>query len=125
MEANFGANGTVTNLVEKVSQLEQTASQFTMEFFKKVENAEQGVSTIFDYITFDANGITIGQENYPVRLRLAKDRVVFLDVNDTELAYFREDKLYVNKAEILDTIKIANYGFMPTANGSLTIGALS
>ena len=125
MEANFDANGTVTNLVEKVSKLEQTASQFTMEFFKKVENAEQGVSTIFDYITFDANGITIGQENYPVRLRLAKDRVVFLDVNDTELAYFREDKLYVNKAEILDTIKIANYGFMPTANGSLTIGALS
>ena len=125
MEANFDANGTVTNLVEKVSKLEQTASQFTMEFFKKVENAEQGVNTIFDYITFDANGITIGQENYPVRLRLAKDRVVFLDVNDTELAYFREDKLYVNKAEILDTIKIANYGFMPTANGSLTIGALS
>lgn len=125
MEANFGANGTVTNLVEKVSKLEHTASQFTMEFFKKVENAEQGVNTIFDYITFDANGITIGQENYPVRLRLAKDRVVFLDVNDVELAYFRDDKLYVNNAEILDTIKIANYGFMPTANGSLTIGALS
>ncbi len=125
MEANFGANGTVTNLVEKVSKLEQTASQFTMEFFKKVEDAEQGVNTIFDYITFDANGITIGQENYPVRLRLAKDRVVFLDVNNVELAYFRDDKLYVNNAEILDTIKIANYGFMPTANGSLTIGALS
>ena len=125
MEANFGANGTVTNLVEKVSKLEHTASQFTMEFFKKVEDAEQGVNTIFDYITFDANGITIGQENYPVRLRLAKDRVVFLDVNDVELAYFRDDKLYVNNAEILDTIKIANYGFMPTANGSLTIGALS
>ena len=125
MEANFAADGTVTNLVEKVSKLEQTASQFTMEFFNKVENAEQGVNTIFDYITFDANGITIGQENYPVRLRLAKDRVVFLDVNDVELAYFRDDKLYVNNAEILDTIKIANYGFMPTANGSLTIGALS
>lgn len=125
MEANFGPDGTVTNLVEKVSKLEHTASQFTMEFFKKVENAEQGVNTIFDYITFDANGITIGQENYPVRLRLAKDRVVFLDVNDVELAYFRDDKLYVNNAEILDTIKIANYGFMPTANGSLTIGALS
>ena len=125
MEANFGANGTVTNLVEKVSKLEQTASQFTMEFFKKVEDAEQGVNTIFDYITFDANGITIGQENYPVRLRLTKDKVVFLDINDVQLAYFRDDKLYVNNAEILDTIKIANYGFMPTANGSLTIGALS
>lgn len=125
MEANFAEDGTVTNLVHQVSQLQQTASQFTMEFFNKVENANQGVNTILDYITFDANGITIGQENYPVRLRLAKDRVVFLDVNNVELAYFRDDKLYVNNAEILDTIKIANYGFLPTANGSLTIGALS
>lgn len=125
MEANFAADGTITNLVQQVSQLQQTASQFTMEFFNKVNNADQGVNTILDYITFDANGITIGQEAYPVRLRLAKDRVVFLDVNNVELAYFRDDKLYVNNAEILDTIKIANYGFMPTANGSLTIGALS
>lgn len=125
LEANFGTNGTVTNLVKKVSSLEQTASQFTMEFFQKVDNADQGVNTILDYITFDANGITIGQENYPVRLRLTKDRVKFIDTNDTQLAYFSEGKLYVNKAEIIDSIKIANYGFLPTANGSLTIGAIS
>lgn len=125
IEANFGPNGTVTNLVKQVSSLEQTASQFTMEFFNKVENAEQGVNTILDYITFDANGITIGQENYPVRLRLTKDRVKFIDIHDTQLAYFSEGKLYVNKAEIIDSIKIANYGFLPTANGSLTIGAIS
>jgi hypothetical protein len=36
-----------------------------------------------------------------------------------------EGKLYVNNAEILDTFKIGNYGFMSTANGGLTIGALS
>lgn len=125
LEANFGTNGTVTNLVKKVSSLEQTASQFTMEFFQKVDNADQGVNTILDYITFDANGITIGQENYPVRLRLTKDRVVFLDTHNTQLAYFSEGKLYVNKAEIIESIKIANYGFLPTANGSLTIGAIS
>lgn len=125
LEANFGTNGTVTNLVKKVSSLEQTASQFTMEFFQKVDNADQGVNTILDYITFDVNGITIGQENYPVRLRLTKDRVVFLDTHNAQLAYFSEGKLYVNKAEIIDSIKIANYGFLPTANGSLTIGAIS
>lgn len=125
LEANFGEGGTVTNLVKQVSSLEQTASQFTMEFFQKVDNADQGVNTILDYITFDANGITIGQESYPVRLRLTKDRVVFLDTHNAQLAYFSEGKLYVNNAEILDSIKIANYGFLPTANGSLTIGAIS
>lgn len=125
LEANFGEGGTVTNLVKQVSSLEQTASQFNMEFFQKVDNANQGVNEILSYIKFDADGITIGQDSYPVRLMLTKDRIKFVDTNGTQLAYFSEGKLYVNKAEILDSIKIANYGFLPTANGSLTIGAIS
>lgn len=125
LEANFGEGGTVTNLVKQVSSLEQTASQFNMEFFQKVDNANQGVNEILSYIKFDADGITIGQDSYPVRLMLTKDRIKFVDTDGTQLAYFSEGKLYVNKAEILDSIKIANYGFLPTANGSLTIGAIS
>ena len=96
-----------------------------MEFFQKVDNANQGVNEILSYITFDADGITIGQDRYPVRLMLTKNRIKFVDTNGTQLAYFSEGKLYVNSAEILDSIKIANYGFLPTANGSLTIGAIS
>ena len=125
LEANFSEDGTVTNLVKQVSSLEQTASQFNMEFFQKVDNANQGVNEILSYIKFDADGITIGQDDYPVRLMLTKNRIKFVDTNGTQLAYFSEGKLYVNNAEILDSIKIANYGFLPTANGSLTIGAIS
>ena len=125
LEANFSEDGTVTNLVKQVSSLEQTASQFNMEFFQKVDNANQGVNEILSYITFDADGITIGQDSYPVRLMLTKDRIKFVDTNGAQLAYFSEGKLYVNNAEIINAIKIANYGFLPTANGSLTIGAIS
>ena len=125
LEVNFGEGGTVTNLIKQVSSLEQTASQFNMEFFQKVDNANQGVNEILSYIKFDADGITIGQDSYPVRLMLTKDRIKFVDTNGTQLAYFSEGKLYVSNAEILDSIKIANYGFLPTANGSLTIGAIS
>ena len=125
LEANFAEDGTVTNLVNQVSTLEQTASQFNMEFFQKVDNANQGVNEILSYITFDADGITIGQDSYPVRLMLTKDRIKFVDTNGAQLAYFSEGKLYVNNAEIINAIKIANYGFLPTANGSLTIGAIS
>lgn len=125
LETHFDENGTVTNLTQQVSTLEQFASQFTMEFFEKVDNADQGVTELLSYIHFDADGITIGQDYYPIRLQLTKDRIKFLDTSDNELAYFSEGKLYVNNAEILDTFKIGNYGFMSTANGSLTIGALS
>ena len=125
LEANFAEDGTVTNLVNQVSTLEQTASQFNMEFFQKVDNANQGVNEILSYIKFDADGITIGQDSYPVRLMLTKDRIKFVDTNGAQLAYFSEGKLYVNNAEIINAIKIANYGFLPTANGSLTIGAIS
>ena len=125
LETHFDENGTVTNLTQQVSTLEQFASQFTMEFFEKVDNADQGVNELLSYIHFDSTGITIGQDDYPIRLKLSKDRIQFLDLSDYEVAYFSEGKLYVNNAEILDTFKIGNYGFMSTANGGLTIGALS
>ena len=125
LETHFDENGTVTNLTQQVSTLEQFASQFTMEFFEKVDNADQGVNELLSYIHFDSTGITIGQDDYPIRLKLTKDRIQFLDLSDYEVAYFSEGKLYVNNAEILDTFKIGNYGFMSTANGGLTIGALS
>ena len=125
LETHFGTDGTVTNLTQQVSTLEQFASQFTMEFFEKLENADQGVTQLLSYIHFDINGITIGQDDYPIRLMLTKDRIKFLDSADVELAYFSEGKLYVNSAEILDTFKIGNYGFMPAANGGITIGTLS
>lgn len=125
LETHFDENGTVTNLTQQVSTLEQFASQFTMEFFEKVDNADQGVNELLSYIHFDSSGITIGQDDYPIRLKLSKDRIQFLDLSDYEVAYFSEGKLYVNNAEILDTFKIGNYGFMSTANGGLTIGALS
>ena len=125
LETHFDENGTVTNLTQQVSTLEQFASQFTMEFFEKVDNADQGVNELLSYIHFDSSGITIGQDDYPIRLKLSKDRIQFLDLSDYEVAYFSEGKLYVNNAEILDTFKIGNYGFMSSAIGGLTIGALS
>lgn len=125
LETHFGENGTVTNLTQQMSSFEQFASQFTMEFFEKVDNADQSVNELLSYIHFDLTGITIGQDDYPIRLKLSKDRIQFLDLSDYEVAYFSEGKLYVNKSEILDTLKIGNYGFMSTANGGITIGALS
>lgn len=124
LEAYFDEDGVVTKMNEQVSQLQQTAGQFDMDFWQKFDDSYEGVRELHDYITFSADGITIGQENYPVKLMLTKDRIKFIGTEGQQLAYFSDGKLYVNNAEILSTIKIANYGFLPTAGGSLTIAAI-
>ena len=124
LEAYFDEDGVVTKMNEQVSQLQQQAGRFDMDFWQKFDDSYEGVKELHDYITFSSDGITIGQENYPVKLMLTKDRIKFIGTEGQQLAYFSDGKLYVNNAEILSTIKIANYGFLPTAGGSLTIAAI-
>lgn len=124
LESHFDEDGVVTKMNEQVSQLQQTAGRFDMDFWQKFDDSYEGVQQLHDYITFNSDGITIGQENYPVKLMLTKDRIKFIGTEGQQLAYFSDGKLYVNDAEILSTIKIANYGLLPTAGGSLTIAAI-
>lgn len=124
IEANFDEDGSIGQLTKKVTEFQQLADRFDMDFWTKVEDADEGVKQLHDYITFNSDGITIGQEHYPIKLQLTKDRIKFINSDGAQLAYFSEGKLYVDNAEILSTIKIANYGFLPTAGGSLTIAAI-
>ena len=124
LEANFDEDGSVGVLKKQVTEFQQLADRFDMDFWTKIEDADEGVKQLHDYITFNSDGITIGQEHYPIKLQLTKDRIKFINTDGAQLAYFSEGKLYVDNAEILSTIKIANYGFLPTAGGSLTIAAI-
>lgn len=124
IEVEFDDDGTIGQLKSQVSSLQQTADGFTMEFFKKIEEADLGVKEILSYIEFTADGIILGQKEYPIKLVVSKDRIKFIREDGNELAYFSDNKLLIQDAEILDTLKIANYGFLPNAGGSLTIGTI-
>lgn len=124
IESHFDSDGVVTKMSEQISKLQQTSDQFNMDFWEKFEDSYNGVTQLHSYIKFSSEGITIGQDNYPVKLMLSKDRIKFVDAKNNQLAYFSDGKLYVENAEILSNIKIANYGLLPTAGGSLTIAAI-
>ncbi|WP_419724693.1 phage tail protein [Terrisporobacter petrolearius] len=124
LEVEFDDDGTIGQLKSQVSSLQQTADGFTMEFFKKIEEADLGVKEILSYIEFTVDGIILGQKEYPIKLVVSKDRIKFIGEDGNELAYFSDNKLLIQDAEILDTLKIANYGFLPNAGGSLTIGTI-
>lgn len=42
-------------------------------------------------------------------------------MNDTEVAYLSNNKLYVTQAEILTRLQIGHFAFEPQTNGNLSV----
>lgn len=82
-------------------------------------NTRQEFEEIRKYIRFEDGDIIIGQSDNELRLRIENDRITFYD-NVDEVAYVSNHKLHITEAEILDSIIIGNYAFIPRANGNLS-----
>ena len=82
-------------------------------------NTRQEFEEIRKYIRFEDGDIIIGQSDNELRLRIENDRITFYD-NVDEVAYISNHKLHITEAEILDSILIGNYAFIPRANGNLS-----
>lgn len=124
IETEFGEGGVIDSLKSQVSTLQQLSNKFTMEFFEKIESSDLGVKEVLSYIDFSADGIVLGQEDYPIKLIISKDRIKFVAADGKQLAYFSDNKLLIEDSEILNTLIVSNYGFIPSSNGGLTIGAI-
>lgn len=82
-------------------------------------NTRQEFEEIRKYIRFEDGDIIIGQSDNELRLRIENDRITFYD-NVNEVAYVSNHKLHITEAEILTSILIGNYSFIPRANGNLS-----
>jgi len=71
-------------------------------------------------MSFDDNGLVIGKSGNPITIRVINDRVAFF-MNDTEVAYLSDNKLYVTQAEILMKLKIGKFAYEPQTNGNLSL----
>ena len=123
---------------EDVSQLgvsvaslsEQTESNFTWavsqinELNEVTQNnqalTEEQLNLIRTYMQFGEDGLTIGKTGNPVTFRVVNDRVAFY-MNNTEVAYLSDNKLYVTQAEILTKLVIGKFAFAPQTNGNLSV----
>jgi hypothetical protein len=82
-------------------------------------NTRQEFEEIRKYIRFEDGDIIIGQSDNELRLRIENDRITFYD-NVDEVAYVSNHKLHITEAEVLTSIIIGNYAFIPRANGNLS-----
>lgn len=113
------------------TNLEQTKNSVNIEFtnFKTDFEAskKQNIASfneIHKYIRFIDGNIYIGVEGNPIQLIEKNDRLSFVQ-GGAEVAYFSNNKLYVNDGQFNSTLHIGNFEFSPRPNGSLDFKKVS
>ena len=114
-------------LVSEVSsKLEQTATGFEMQFNRfnaDLEAVANGADAEFEeirkYIRFVDGQILLGEVGNELELQISNDRISFLQ-DGAEVAYFSNRKLYVTDTQILHSLQLGNFVFMPRASGNLS-----
>lgn len=70
------------------------------------------------YIRFEEGNIVLGQLGNELTLKITNEKISFLQAGN-EVAYFSNQKLYITDAEILHSLIIGNFAYIPRSNGSL------
>ena len=99
-----------------ITQINQLQTDLTQG--QQATNAQ--LQLIQTYMTFTNNGLIIGKAGNPFTFRVINDRLSFY-MNDTEVAYLSNNKLYVTQAEILTRMQIGKFAYEPQTNGNLSI----
>ena len=121
----------VSQMNETLSTLaEQSETNFTWTVTKVNEIIEDAAANdnltreqlnlIHTYMRFGEDGLTIGKAGNPLTFRVVNDRLAFY-MNDTEVAYLSDNKLYVTQAEILARLQIGKFAYEPQSNGNLSV----
>lgn len=82
-------------------------------------DARREFSEIKKYIRFEDGNIVLGESGNELTLKIQNDRISFLE-GSAEVAYISNKKLYITDAEVLTSIRIGNFAFIPRANGNLS-----
>ena len=107
-------------------EVTQTKDSYDIEFIQfrqDLEAAANGADAQFEeirkYIRFPDGKILLGEVGNELELQISNDRISFLQ-DGAEVAYFSNRKLYVTDTQILHSLQLGNFSFMPRANGNLS-----
>ena len=131
VKRDYATADQVGQMNETLSTLaEQSENNFTWTVTKVneiIEDAaandnltQEQLNLIHTYMRFGEDGLTIGKAGNPLTFRVVNDRLAFY-MNDTEVAYLSDNKLYVTQAEILARLQIGKFAYEPQSNGNLSV----
>ena len=131
VKRDYATADQVGQMNETLSTLaEQSENNFTWTVTKVNEIIEDAAANdnltreqlnlIHTYMRFGEDGLTIGKAGNPLTFRVVNDRLAFY-MNDTEVAYLSDNKLYVTQAEILARLQNGKFAYEPQSNGNLSV----
>ena len=105
----------------------QTADSLTLQFDtldEKITKENEEIIRILEenstYIRLVDGNVVLGEEGAVLTTKYANGRISFLYNDTVEVAYLSDQKLYITRAEILESIVIGNFAFIPRKNGNLS-----
>lgn len=116
-------NAIITDVRTEISQTKDSYDiQFT-RFRQDIDSVAAGTDAEFEeirkYIRFVDGKILLGEVGNELELQIANDRISFLQ-DGAEVAYFSNRKLYVTDTQILHSLQLGSFAFMPRDNGNLS-----
>lgn len=112
---------------EMSTQFTQTAEEFNFRFdtvSERITTENGEINRILEenskYIRLVDGNIVLGEKGAPLTTKIANGRISFLYNDTVEIAYISNQKLYITKAEILESIVIGNFAYLPRPNGNLS-----
>lgn len=117
----------VDNLLSSIStQITQTANAITFAFNQYQEHQndindsnEATFKEINRYIRFEDGAIILGESGNPLILRETNERISFLE-SGVEVAYINNSQLYITNVEVLNSLRLGSFAFIPRNNGNLS-----
>ena len=108
-----------TTLEQTKNSLEIQFNQFSQDIASVAAGTDAEFEEIRKYIRFVNGQILLGEVGNELELQISNDRISFLQ-DGAEVAYFSNRKLYVTDTQILHSLQLGNFAFMPRANGNLS-----
>lgn len=125
LSETYATNGEVTELV--ASSMTQLADSFNFQFTTLEQTVSENdadaraqFEEIEKYIRFEDGNIILGESGNSLILRIENDRIAFID-GGAEVAYFSDKHLVVLDGNFLNSLQIGQFGFIPRANGNLSL----
>ena len=112
-----------TTIEQTKESVEIRFDQFNADLEAVANGTDAEFEEIRKYIRFVDGSILLGQVGNELELKISNDRISFLQ-DDTEVAYFSDNKLYVTDGHFINALQIGDFAFIPRANGNLSFKRL-
>lgn len=120
----YVTNDEVTTAVSTIYTQLNNAFEFAFNTLEQTINdndasTREEFEAIRKYIRFEDGNIILGESGNELVLKIENDQIVFYDGFEA-VAYLSNRTLYITDAEVLNSIIIGNYAFIPRENGNLS-----